>query len=189
MKPLRISAQGFFYSIRLAWRFYNRRFTDQCVSAVLAARGLASEQRHHEITPEHVLFGVGATLGCTGRAALENLGLDLAREGVAIRALTEGQVAEGRYHPPTLSPATERLLSLAEEESRSLGLHYVATQHLVLALLTGSGRAGEYLREHGVTVDRLLAELRRLTAGPYESSRAEGRGRSPFSFLRRGWWK
>jgi ATP-dependent Clp protease ATP-binding subunit ClpC len=163
----------FLDSIRFALRFSFRRFTDQSVNALLAARKHAVEQRLHDITPEHILLGVAALPRCVARVALVNLGLDLGREAMAVTALADARSPGRSSSPPTLAPATVRLLTRAEAQARESGLNYVGTEHLVIGLLREVGPAADYLRERGVTPDRFLSELQRLFAGPSKPPRSD----------------
>ena len=168
-----IAMPRLFNSIRFAVYFSLRRFTDQAVNALLAARKHAVARRLDLIAPEHVLFGVSALPGrCAARVALENLGLDLAHEAMAVTALAAFQPPAKLHTPPSLAPETERFLNQAKVEARGLGANYVGTEHLVLGLLAGTGAAADFLRERGITGNRFLAEIRKLHAGPHESPRS-----------------
>ena len=160
----------FLDSIGFALSFALRSFTDQSINALLAARKHAVERRLHEITPEHVLFGVAALRRpCAARVALGKLGLNLAHEAVAITALADSRPSGESYTPPRLAPETRQLLARAQVQAHVFGLRYVGTEHLVWGLLAGTGRAAEFLRERSASTDRFLAELRKLNAGLKES--------------------
>jgi ATP-dependent Clp protease ATP-binding subunit ClpA len=157
---------GFFDSIRFALRFCLRSFTDQSVNALLAARKHAVERRLHDITPEHVLFGVAALPGrCAALVALGNLGLNLVHEAVALTALADARPPGESYARPRLAPETKQLLGRAQEQARGSGVNYAGAEHLVLGLLAGTGPAADFLRERGITTDRFQAELQKLYAG------------------------
>jgi len=165
---------GFLDSIRFALRFSLRSFTDQSVNALLAARKHAVERHLHDITPEHVLFGVAALpRRCLALFVLGNLGLQLVHEAVALTALADSHPPGESYAPPRLAPETMQLLDRAQKQARALGVNYVGTEHLVLGLLAGTGAAAEFLRERGISTDRFLAELEKLYVGPYESTSSD----------------
>jgi ATP-dependent Clp protease ATP-binding subunit ClpA len=50
----------------------------------------------------------------------------------------------------------------AQEEARGLGAGHIGTEHLLLGVATGSGRAVRALEDHGATAERLRGEA----AGP-----------------------
>jgi hypothetical protein len=49
----------------------------------------------------------------------------------------------------------------AQEDARRLGHHYIGCEHLLLAAAATGEPAGEVLREHGVTPERIEAEILR----------------------------
>jgi len=157
-------------AIRFALSLSLLGFTDNSVNAVWAARKHAVERCQPDISPEHILYGV-ATLRCrcAARAALENLGLNLAHEAKAIAALADSHPSAGSDTRPHLGPEAKQLLSRAIEQGRRLDAKYVGTEHLFLGLLGGTGSGANFLRERGITSDYFLAELRKLCAGPHES--------------------
>ncbi|HEX2867383.1 MAG TPA: ATP-dependent chaperone ClpB [Ignavibacteriales bacterium] len=59
-----------------------------------------------------------------------------------------------------LSGQTARLLDQASEEAKNLKDEFVSTEHLLLALVDGDGKAGQLLRDYGVNHDTLLAALK-----------------------------
>ncbi len=166
MKSGVMAMTRFLGSIRFALGFALRSFTDQSINALLAARKHAAERRLDEITPEHVLFGVAALCRpCAARVALGKLGLDLAHETVAIKAVADSRPSGESCTPPRLAPETKQLLARAQVQARGFGVRYVGTEHLVCGLLAGTGSAADFLRERDITTDRFLAELQKLLAG------------------------
>ncbi|MCU7491453.1 MAG: ATP-dependent chaperone ClpB [Ignavibacteria bacterium] len=59
-----------------------------------------------------------------------------------------------------ISGQTARLLDQAAEEAKNLKDEFVSTEHLLLALVDGDGKAGQLLRDYGVNHDTLLAALK-----------------------------
>jgi len=49
----------------------------------------------------------------------------------------------------------------AEKDARRLGHHYIGCEHLLLAVAATSEPAGAVLRDHGVTPERIEAEILR----------------------------
>lgn len=72
-----------------------------------------------------------------------------------------------------------KVMSLAQEEARSLGQMYVGTEHLLLGLIKeGDGIAAQALANLDVTYEETLATVRDLTKG--ESEPVPG-GHIPFT--------
>jgi ATP-dependent Clp protease ATP-binding subunit ClpC len=152
----------FLDSTRFVLRF-SRKYTDQAINALLAARNHAAEHRR-EIDHEHILFGLANLPRGVTTVVLKNLGLDLGREIETITTLTDCQPLGPREGSPSLDTRAEQLLSRAEEHARGLGLDYVGSEHLVLGLLTGSGPSAEYFHGRGITPERFLTELKTMFA-------------------------
>jgi ATP-dependent Clp protease ATP-binding subunit ClpA len=57
----------------------------------------------------------------------------------------------------------------AQEDARRLGHHYVGCEHLLLAAAAAGEPAGAVLRDHGVTPERIEAEILR-TIGPGQTA-------------------
>ncbi|HKI18192.1 MAG TPA: Clp protease N-terminal domain-containing protein [Isosphaeraceae bacterium] len=165
-------------SILFALRFSSRSFTDQAVNVMLAARKHALKRRLHDITPDHVLFGVMALpRRCVGQVALRNRGLDLesAREEIRFAARSDSHPLDESNTPPRVAPETKQLVVRAQEQAHGLGVNYVGTEHLVLALLAGKGAAADFLCERGITAERFLAEIQKLYAGLHKSPSSDRR--------------
>ena len=155
-----------FDTIRFAVYFSSRSFTDQAANALPAARKHAVAPGLHDITPEHVLFGVAGRAAGVRRTRPCRVSTRLLwREGMAAAALADSQPAGKSYDPLRLAPETERFLSRAKVEARELGVKYVAAEQLALGLLSEIGSAADFLRERGVTRDRFLAELQKFSYG------------------------
>ena len=54
-----------------------------------------------------------------------------------------------------------RVIVLAQEDARRLGHNYLGSEHLLLAAAATGEAAGEVLRDHGVTPERVQAEILR----------------------------
>ena len=62
-----------------------------------------------------------------------------------------------------------KVMSLAQEEARTLGQMYVGTEHLLLALIKeGEGIAAQALAQLDVTYDEALEAVRQVTDRAYE---------------------
>jgi ATP-dependent Clp protease ATP-binding subunit ClpC len=112
-------------------------------------------------------------------------------EGVGARVLNRLQVqpSEVRGQIETLHPAGEQpmgdgqlgmtqqgkaSLELAVQEARSLGHHYLGTEHLLLGLLREEeGLGGQVLRKSGLTLEETRNLVKRLLAAEQTTSAPE----------------
>jgi len=61
------------------------------------------------------------------------------------------------------------VVAQAQEDARRLGHHYIGCEHLLLAAAAAGEPAGAVLRDHGVTPERIEAEILR-TIGPGQTA-------------------
>ena len=140
------------------------RYTEKAREALAGSQALAARMTHQQIDLEHVLVGLLDQPTGLAKAILTKAGvpadaltIQLQRElekrpkVSGLSGATEGQYASGRF---------TKLTADAEAESKSLKDDYVSVEHLLLAMTADRGPAGNFLREHGLTRDRLLAALK-----------------------------
>ncbi len=132
--------------------------------AVAAARGLG----HEEVGTEHLLLGLYSIPEIAER--LEQARAPHAEVRAAVRRLaprgvpqrTERRPMFGRY-----SERSQRVIVLAQEESRRRGTGFVGTNHLMLGLLReGAGIAPKALQALGIDLDVLRQKVEALLPEP-----------------------
>jgi ATP-dependent Clp protease ATP-binding subunit ClpC len=130
------------------WQF----FTERGKKVVQLAHREALRLGHDVIGTEHLLLGILAEGEGVAVQAMESLGVNIEEMKTRI------EDAVGKTHPilkPVdlpLSPRAKRVLDLSIREARNLGVNYVGTEHILLAVLTeGEGLAAQLL--HGVGID------------------------------------
>jgi ATP-dependent Clp protease ATP-binding subunit ClpC len=145
------------------------RFTDRARLVVVRAQEEARELGHDHTGPEHILLGlIHDEVGGVAAKALTSLGISLQ----AVRQRVEDITGRGEQAPPGRIPFTSQakdVLRMAEQESRTLGHHYIGTEHILLGLIrAGDGVAAQVLSGLGADLDgareqviRLLDEYRR----------------------------
>src|ERR671933_781743 len=143
------------------------RFTIKSQEAVAAAGSLAERRRNPQITPEHLLVVLLEQEDGVVVPVLGKLGTNLAAVRSEANAALEGlpRVSAGGE---SAGPSSElvRVLRDAEGEMRELKDDYVSTEHLLLALAGHPSKAGDALRAHGATKDRLLEAIKEVR-GPH----------------------
>src|SRR5438270_604785 len=135
------------------------RFTIKSQEALQAAQRLADERRNPQTTPEHLLAVLLEQADGLVVPVLRKLGVEpaLVRQEVG-RALDALPTLSGEPagEPAGASGEIVQILRSAEKEMRELGDEYVSTEHLMLAIATHSGKAGQALRSVGATREQLL---------------------------------
>ncbi|MDQ6826852.1 MAG: AAA family ATPase, partial [Candidatus Eremiobacteraeota bacterium] len=140
------------------------RMTENVQQALNAAYTRALNERNTQTTPEHLLASILEQEKGVAGDVLGKAGIDV---GALVRKTDEAIGQLPRLSGPSaessqihVSPELTRLLSQADAEAKALGDDYVSVEHLLLALLAGSGPAAQLLKSLGLTRDRLLTALR-----------------------------
>ena len=154
------------------------QFTVKAQEAIAAAQTERGEERPPEVTPEHLLQRAGRPGGRRGARRPRQDGRR--RPG---RSCTDVDRAPGRAAarprapPPRSRRKLDGVLKAALREAEALKDQYVSTEHLLLALLDAQERrAGEILKRHGVTRDRVL---QRAARDPRQPARRRPQRRGP----------
>jgi hypothetical protein len=138
------------------------KFTDRARKVLTLAQDEAQRFNHNYIGTEHFLLGLIREEEGTAAQALRNLGMDLEKIRIAVEFII------GRGDQPVtgevgLTPRAKRVIELAIDEARSLGHHYIGTEHLLLGLVReGEGIAAGVLVSLAVDLDETRAEVIRL---------------------------
>jgi ATP-dependent Clp protease ATP-binding subunit ClpB len=137
------------------------KFTVKAQEALAAARDLASERNHQEVTPEHVLSALLAQEQGVVGALLAKLGADpeaIARRVEAV--LTEQTQVRGATAEVYVGRRLKEFLDEATRQSQEFKDDYVSSEHLLLATVAKDfGAVSRVLTEAGVTRDGLLKAL------------------------------
>ena len=139
------------------------KLTHKAQEALQAADAAARDRRHARIEPEHLLLALWEQRDGVVRPLLERTVGEQADLGARLAAALNGkpkQYGDGGQTP--VSPELAQVLQAAEREADRLGDQYTSTEHLLVALLNGSGPAATALRQAGVTRDAVLGALREL---------------------------
>jgi ATP-dependent Clp protease ATP-binding subunit ClpB len=139
------------------------RFTIKSQEALQAAQQLADERRNPQTMPEHLLAVLLEQEAGIVVPVLRKLGVEPAavrgNVNAALEALPALTTQGGREEPAAGSGELVQILRGAESEMRELGDEYVSTEHLMLALASHPGPAGDALRSGGAGHDELLKAL------------------------------
>jgi excisionase family DNA binding protein len=138
-------------------------FTNRARKAMSLAVEEALKLQHNYIGTEHLLLGLLREKEGVAALALHNLGVDLEQA----RHLTEQIIGIGKEAvlggQPGLTPRAKHTIELAVEEAKSLGHHYLGTEHLLLGIVReGEGVACKIIEMMGVARDTVRTEVIRI---------------------------
>ena len=139
------------------------RFTQKSQQALVSARELAEARNHQSVEPAHLLLAVLGqpdTITLPLLAKLEVVPASLRRQAAGLvdslpKVFGGGETGYSRD--------TIRVLEAAQKEMDAAGDTYTSVEHLLLAIAASRTRAGELLRDAGVTrqaIAEVLEEVR-----------------------------
>ncbi len=138
------------------------RFSEGAKKVLTLAQEEAERSHHSYIGTEHLLFGLLREGEGLGAKVLASLGVELQ----AVRPKVESMLAGGegiliKQIIPT--SRVKRVIELAFEEARRMGVARVGTEHLLLGLvLEGEGIAATVLADVGATLEKVRGGIDRL---------------------------
>lgn len=143
----------------VAGRF--RIATDDFRLALDRAVAAATERGHAAVGTEHLLLGVLAMPDTVGARALAALDVDadalaplVARVDRAARRRRTNTRASEADVGPRFTPGAKKALHQAHRTARRERCRFLGTEHVVMALADGDGRAADFLADLGVTPER-----------------------------------
>ncbi|EFH82821.1 helix-turn-helix domain-containing protein [Ktedonobacter racemifer] len=149
------------------------KFTERARKVLSLANEEAHRYRHAGMGPEHILLGLMSEGGGIGARVLTQLQVqpdEVRAEIEVLRPKGKAAVAEGELG---LTQQGKASLELAVQEARSLGHHYVGTEHLLLGILreeTEDLASQVLLTASGVTLDKAREQVKQLLASEQSTS-------------------
>src|SRR5690606_24216176 len=136
------------------------KITVKAREAIARAHDIATESRHAEVRPEHLLFALLAQEDGLLPRLLARIGADgglLRRE--LERSFESLPRVQGTALDVGISRELKELWEQAAREASAFKDEYISTEHFVLAISRGKDRAGDAMRAAGVTHDALMKAL------------------------------
>ncbi|HEY5816076.1 MAG TPA: ATP-dependent chaperone ClpB [Solirubrobacterales bacterium] len=138
-----------------------QKFTEKAQQAILATPDLAREFGHASVEPEHLLVVLVEQADGVVPAVLRKLSVD---PGALARDLRDALAKQPKVSggaEPHLSPRLRVVVDAATADAKSMQDDYVSTEHLLLGLVTESGRSASAaaLKQVGVSRERVLEAL------------------------------
>jgi len=154
------------------------KFTSRSVEAINAAQTAAVAAGNAQLEPAHLAFALLRQDGGITPTLLEKSGVDPLALGAAIDELAVRlpSASGATVATPTASPALTRVFAKALEVAAGMKDEYVATEHLLLALVAVESPVKNALTAAGLTEDALREAIasvrgnRRVTSPEAEAS-------------------
>ncbi|MDR2247059.1 MAG: ATP-dependent chaperone ClpB [Treponema sp.] len=139
------------------------KFTIKAREALNDASVIAQKEDHSQVAVEHLLLALLRQEDGIVRPLVEQVGAEadkLIRDTEAL--ITAGPRVYGEAAQLFFSSAAAKVLAKAETEAASLKDDYIATEHLLIAIAAGEGKAAELLKKAGITKSGILSALKRI---------------------------
>jgi ATP-dependent Clp protease ATP-binding subunit ClpB len=140
------------------------KFTIKTREALADARDLADEAGNPEVRPIHLLRTLLDQSDGIVRPIIEKLGVGIDRLNRAVDEQV-GRLPTVEGGRLDLSSALSDVLKQAKKEADELGDEYVSTEHVLLGLIASRDKAGELLREQGVSEESARSAMTDVRGG------------------------
>jgi ATP-dependent Clp protease ATP-binding subunit ClpB len=137
------------------------KFTEKAQEAILASPQLATALGHAQVEPEHLLLALVEQREGVVPTVLQKVGQDPVAFAAALRADLEKLPKAFGGAEPHMSPRLRVVADAAEAEAKRMQDDYVSTEHLLIGIVSETGRspAAQALQQRGITRDRVLEAL------------------------------
>jgi ATP-dependent Clp protease ATP-binding subunit ClpB len=139
------------------------RFTIKAQEALNEASAIAQKGDHSQIETGHILLALLRQTDGIVAPIIERIGADLA----TLSKETEDLAATspkiyGEAAQVFFSSAASKVLAKAETEAASLKDDFISTEHILIAITAGEGRASDLLKKAGLTKAAILEALKQV---------------------------
>ncbi len=139
------------------------RLTVKAQEIVQNALEIAQNYSNQLLEPEHLLAALIQETGNIADTIIQKTGGNVSRLKLKTNELLEHLpkiTSAGGIGNQQMSNQIAKLFDVSSEEARKLKDEYVSTEHLLLALSALEGKAGQLLRDNGISHDSILSALK-----------------------------
>ena len=123
---------------------------------------IAQNYNNQMLEPEHILAALIQETGNIADTILQKAGGNVKRLKLLVNESLEKlpKVSGTGIGNQQMSSNTAKLFDAAAEEARNLKDEFVSTEHLLLSLSSSQDKAGQLLRDNGISRDTILSALK-----------------------------
>ncbi len=142
------------------------KFTFKAQEALQSAQKLAESYNHTELHPEHLLKALVDQEGGIIPVILDRLGVNSKIVSTELEEILERlpRVSSGTYQLYYSLPA-KQVLDRAKALAKEMRDEFISTEHLFLAIIDSTSRAGEILRKRGITFTSAKEVINQIRKG------------------------
>jgi len=144
--------------------FNFNKLTVKAQETVQSAIEIAQNYSNQTIEPEHVLAALIQEKGNIADTILQKTGGNVNAVKIKVNQLLESlpKITGAGVGNQQLSNNSNKLLEDSAEEAKNLKDEFVSTEHVLLALSKNPGKAGQLLRDNGISHDEILSALKEV---------------------------
>ena len=151
-----------------------QQFTQKSLEAIQTAQSMARENRNPTIMPEHLLYALIDQDGGLIPSLLGKMGVDTNAVLSELDTEVSRLPVQGSDSDPYVSGETDRLLSEAQKQAKSMGDQYVSVEHLMLGVFASATPAiKKIFSEHGITRSAFTKALSLVKSAPVTGDNPE----------------
>jgi len=142
--------------------FNFNKLTVKAQEVIQAAIEIAQNYTNQVIEPEHLLAAIIQEKGNIADTIMQKTGGNVNAVKLKINEMLERlpKVSGTGLGNQQMSSASGKLLDASAEEAKNLKDEFVSTEHFLLALSKHEGKAGQLLRDNGISHDEILSALK-----------------------------
>ncbi|MBT8380156.1 MAG: ATP-dependent chaperone ClpB [Ignavibacteria bacterium] len=143
-------------------QFNLNKLTIKAQESFQSAIEIAQNYNNQIIEPEHILAALVQESGSIADSILKKTGANVDAIKIKVNELMESlpKVSGAGVGNQQMSQNSAKLLDAATEEARNLKDEYISTEHLLLALVEDKDKAGQILKDNGITKKNILSALK-----------------------------
>ena len=138
------------------------KLTVKAQEVVQTALEIAQNYNNQILEPEHLLAALIQESGNIADTIMQKTGGNVGRLRLKVNEMLEHlpKVTGAGIGNQQMSVAVGKLFDTASEEAKNLKDEFVSTEHLLLSLASLQGKAGQLLRDNGISHDAVLTALK-----------------------------
>ncbi|MDT3695284.1 MAG: ATP-dependent chaperone ClpB [Ignavibacterium sp.] len=142
--------------------FNFNRLTVKAQEIVQTAIEIAQNYTNQIVEPEHILAAIVQESGNVAESVIKKTGGNFNAVKLKVVQLLEAlpKVSGTGLGNQQMSQTLAKLFDEAAEEAKNLKDEYVSTEHILLSLSNDKGKAGQLLRDNGITYKDILSALK-----------------------------
>ncbi|HSP87244.1 MAG TPA: Clp protease N-terminal domain-containing protein, partial [Ignavibacteriaceae bacterium] len=144
--------------------FNFNKLTVKAQEGVQTAIEIAQNYSNQVLEPEHLLAALIQEQGNIADTIMQKAGGNINQIKLRVNALLEAlpKVSGAGVGNQQMSNNMAKLFDAASAEAKNLKDEFISTEHLLLALTKDNGKAGQLLKDNGISHDEVLTALKEV---------------------------